>query len=165
MHPETSRRAFCAGALALAGTPSLSFITVPGPTAGPDVAVIDAVAEWLRLGPVLTDLWSRRNLAYDASMALMGSDCPMGDVEANRAWHDTWNLTPCGKLEWEWERVARIFDDHMTFAVNTRAVTADGIAAKITLYRASLEYFEEDDDPYIVERIEADLAALSGLEA
>ena len=88
----------------------------------------------------------------------------MGDVAANHAWHDAWNLTECGKLEWEWERVARISDGHMTTAVNTPAVTADGIAAKLTLYRASVQYFGEED-PYMMERIEADLAALRGVEA
>lgn len=162
MHPETTRRAFCAGTMALAVSPTLSFINVPAPS--PDAKIIAAVADWLRLEPVLTDLEHRRVAAFDASRALVGP-CPMGDVAANHAWHDAWNLTPCGKLEWEWERVARISDGHLTYATNTRAVTADGIAAKITLYRASLEYFGDDQDGYMLERIEADLAALSGVEA
>lgn len=162
MQTEISRRAFCGASLALALSPSLSFVGIQAP--GPDDKILKAVAEWLRLEPVLTDLEHRRVAAFDASRALVG-ECPMGDVAANHAWHDAWNLTPCGKLEWEWERVARISDGHLTYATNTRAVTADGIAAKITLYRASLEYFGDDQDGYMLERIEADLAALSGVEA
>lgn len=162
MHPETTRRAFCAGTMALAVSPTLSFINVPAPS--PDAKIIAAVADWLRLEPALTDLLHRRDMAFDASYASMGGDCPMDDHEANHDWHERWNQTPCGRLEWEWERVARISDGHMTFATNTRAVTADGIAAKLTLYRASVQYFGEEDD-YMMERIEADLAALRGVEA
>lgn len=161
MQTEISRRAFCGASLALALSPSLSFVGIQAP--GPDDKILNAVAEWLRLEPVLTDLEHRRVAAFDASRALVG-ECPMGNYEANRAWHDAWDLTECGRLEWEWDRLARISDEHMTTAVNTPAVTADGIAAKLTLYRASVQYFGEEDD-YMMERIEADLAALSGLEA
>lgn len=162
MQTETTRRGFCLGMATLAISPAVEFIGTPAPS--PDAKILHAVAEWLRLEPILSDLEHRRVAAFDASRALVGP-CPMGDVAANHAWHDAWNLTECGRLEWEWERVARISDGHLTYATNTRAVTADGIAAKITLYRASLEYFGDDSDGYMLERIEADLAALSGVEA
>ena len=155
MQIETTRRAFCAGTMAVAVTPSFSFIGTPAP----DAAIIAAVAEWLRLEPALTDLLRRRDDAYEAALELLGP-CPMGP--GNHAWHDAWNLTECGLLEWEWERVAAISDAAMTRAVNTPARTPDGIREKIRLYRATLVYFGEDSDDYFLDRIDADIAAISG---
>ncbi|GEO43329.1 hypothetical protein SAE02_74770 [Skermanella aerolata] len=158
MDIQTSRRAFCAGSISLAITPPIALISAPAPH-GPDAAIIAAVAEWLRLEPVLTDLLRRRDDAYDAAIALLGP-CPMGP--GNHAWHDAWNLTECGLLEWEWERVAAISDAAMTRAVNTPARTPDGIREKIRLYRATLVYFGEDTDDYFLDRIDADIAVISG---
>jgi hypothetical protein len=160
-----SRRQFCGASLTLAVPPTLRAVspnTVSTPS--PDASIIEAVEEWLRLQPILEDIQRCREDAFDSSMELVGA-CVMNDYDGNRAWWDRWNDTPAGKLEWEWEQLARISDQHMTFATNTRAVTANGIAAKIRLYRASLEHFD-DDDPYMLERIEDDIAALlSGREA
>lgn len=165
MNTEMTRRAFVAGALPLAVTPLTASLPVSlvSTAEAPADPVIAAVSAWMRLEPVLADISRRRDAAFDASFALMGSDCPFGDYEANRAWHDRWNETPCGVLEWEWERVARIQDEHLAYATNTRAVTPEGVAAKVRLYRASLEYCDgDDDDDYMLQRIEDDIAALSG---
>jgi hypothetical protein len=80
----------------------------------------------------------------------------MNNYESNRAWHDAWNETESGKLEWE--RVARISDKHMTTAITPPTKTPDGIAAKVVLYRATVDCF--DDDPYILDHIQADTEGL-----
>jgi hypothetical protein len=161
MNAEMTRRQFCGASLTLAVPPSLRVAISHTP--GPDDEILAAVSAWMSLEPVLRDIARRRDDAWDLSFALMDGECPMGDYEANRAWHDAWDRTPFGLLQEEWERVAHISDGYMTLAVNTPAKTADGIAAKLRLYRASCEYF--DDDPYQLERIQRDIDALSGGEA
>jgi hypothetical protein len=158
MLTQPTRRGFCLGTMAFAASPVLSFLPAPAPS--PDSEILDAVASWLRLESVLTDLQRRRDAAFDASFASMGGDCPMDDAAGNRDWHDRWSLTECGRLEWAWDEVAAEADRHMTLAVNTPAKTSEGVKAKIRLYRASCEYFLEGDE-YMMARIEDDIAALS----
>jgi hypothetical protein len=158
MMSTLSRRTFCTVPLAAAAL-SVPAVLPAVTTAPTDSVILAAVDAWLRLEPVLTDLLRRRDDAFDASRALVG-ECPMGNADANHAWHRAWNETECGRLEWQWDRIARLSDDAMTMAVNTPARTPEGIAAKLRLYRATTAYFDERDD-YFLERIERDIAALS----
>lgn len=78
---ETSRRAFCAGSVALAVSPCLTFLGTPA-AADP---IVHAVSEYFRLEPVLEAIWRRRDDTFDAAEKLLG-ECPMhGDVEATIA--------------------------------------------------------------------------------
>lgn len=50
----------------------------------------------------------------------------------------------------------------MTFAINTQATNADGLAAKIRLYHHMISQdICDDDDGYMLSRINQDIAALS----
>jgi hypothetical protein len=139
-----TRRTFCISSTAAAALsapsvlslPSLSIISTPESLVDP---VIAAASAWLRLEPILTDLLRRIDLAYSA-----------------------WDDALADDLQWEWERVQRIADEHLTVAVNTPSSNPEALEAKIRLYRASTEYYCEDEDTYFFEAIEEDIAALSG---